>query len=181
MALSQEVGSGSPLLLTLHQSCQEHSTPVSKAGLLAARALYEWTSAREGLKHNVWHPTTKQMRVFDSKPFPRQQHQRLCIRRCAKDGITKFGPAHMRHAFATLSSGSGHAAKVDQRVPPATQRRSISACRRPRSTTSATPSPSMSWSAMCEPMNPVIRIFEPLRAFDRHLQRTRFFNCASDR
>ena len=121
MALSQEVGSGSPLLLTLHQSCQEHSTPVSKAGLLAARALYEWTSAREGLKHNVWHPTTKQMRVFDSKPFPRQQHQRLCIRRCAKDGITKFGPAHMRHAFATLSSGSGHAAKVDQRVPSATQ------------------------------------------------------------
>ena len=99
------------LLLTIHKRGQEHRTPVSKAGLLAARALHEWTSAREGLKHQGWDPTTKQMRVFDSKPFPRQQYERLCIRRCEKDGITKFGPSHMRHAFATPSSGSGHAAK----------------------------------------------------------------------
>ncbi len=42
---------------------------------------------------------------------PKQQYERLCIRLCEQNGIPKFGPSHMRHAFATLNSGSGHSAR----------------------------------------------------------------------
>jgi hypothetical protein len=99
------------LLLTIHKSGQEHRTPVSSAGLEAARALYEWASAREGTRHHGWDPTTKQMKEFNSQLFPKQQYERLCVRLCEQNGIAKFGPSHMRHAFATLNSGSGHSAK----------------------------------------------------------------------
>ena len=99
------------VLVTVHKSGDWHRTPVSRLGLEAAAALHLWSAARAGRIHKGWDPIAKQVQEFKSKPFPRQQYERLCARLCKNHRIPKFGPGHMRHALATMNMAHGYTAQ----------------------------------------------------------------------